>query len=182
MFLIQPMLLASVLSFISMWVATVLLLRYYSKKLGTTKYWIIVSAPLFYFLTQFQVLFVDLFDSFRLLDPILFGIIYTLIFSLSKPIGGILFGIVFWIISKRVRQHAIKDYLIVSAFGVVLLFTSNQATDLIIAPYPPFGLVTASFIGLSSYMLLVGIYSSAMSISRIQNYVNLLHNSNGQRN
>ena len=37
---------------------------------------------------------------------------------------------------------------------------------MIFAPYPPFGLVTTSLIGLSSYLLLVGIYSSAMSISR----------------
>ena len=158
--------LSSVFSFILLWVATVLLLRYYSKKVGTAKYWIIVSAPLFYFLSQFQVLFINLFDSFRLSNPIIFGIIFTLVFSMSRPIGGILFGIAFWIVSRRVGTHAIKDYLIVSAYGVILLFTTNQATNLIVVPYPPFGLVTASLLGLSSYMLLVGIYSSAMSISR----------------
>lgn len=157
---------SSVLSFIFVWVATVLLLRYYSNKIGTARYWIIVSAPLFYFLSQFQAIFIDLFESFRLSDPTLFGIVFTLIFSLSKPIGGILFGIAFWIVSRRVSKHAIKDYLTISAFGVILLFTTNQATSLLLAPYPPFGLVTASLIGLSAYMLLIGIYSSAMSISR----------------
>jgi hypothetical protein len=156
----------SILSFIFIWVATVLLLRYYSKRLGTAKYWILVSAPLFYFLSQFQTILFDLFAPFRLSDPILFGIVFTLVFSLAKPIGGILFGIAFWTVARRVSQHAIKDYLMVSAFGIILLFTSNQATDLIIAPYPPFGLVTVSFMGLSSYMLLVGIYSSAISISQ----------------
>jgi hypothetical protein len=156
----------SILSFIFIWVATVLLLRYYSKRLGTAKYWILVSAPLFYFLSQFQTILFDLFAPLRLSDPILFGIVFTLVFSLAKPIGGILFGIAFWTVARRVSQHAIKDYLMVSAFGIILLFTSNQATDLIIAPYPPFGLVTVSFMGLSSYMLLVGIYSSAISISQ----------------
>ncbi|WP_186434185.1 hypothetical protein [Candidatus Nitrosocosmicus arcticus] len=157
---------SSVLSFIFVWLATVLLLRYYSKKIGTAKYWIIVTAPLFYFLSQFQSIFLNLFDSFRISDPILFGIIFTLIFTMSKPIGGILFGIAFWMASRRVTKYAVKDYLMVSAFGVVLLFTSNQITILIFAPYPPFGLITASLIGLSSYMLLIGIYSSAMSVSR----------------
>jgi hypothetical protein len=156
----------SILSFIFIWVATVLLLRYYSKRLGTAKYWILVSAPLFYFLSQFQVIFFDLFAPFRLSDPILFGIVSTLVFSMAKPIGGVLFGIAFWTVARRVSQHTIKDYLMVSAYGIILLFTSNQATDLIIAPYPPFGLVTVSFMGLSSYMLLVGIYSSAISISQ----------------
>jgi hypothetical protein len=157
---------SSVLSFILVWVATVLLLRSYSKKFGRARYWIIVSAPLFYFLSQYQAIFFNLFDSFRLSDPTLFGIIFTLIFTMSKPIGGILFGIAFWIVSRRVSKHVIRYYLIVSAYGLILLFTSNQATSLIFAPYPPFGLVTVSLLGLSSYMLLVGIYSSAMSISR----------------
>jgi hypothetical protein len=31
--------------------------------------------------------------------------------------------------------------------------------------YPPFGLVTVSFMGLSSYLLLLGVYSSAISVS-----------------
>lgn len=157
---------SSVLSFILVWVATVLLLRYYSKKFGRARYWIVVSAPLFYFLSQYQAIFFNLFDSFRLSDPTLFGIIFTLIFIMSKPIGGILFGIAFLIVSRRVSKHVIKYYLIVSAYGLILLFTSNQATSLIFAPYPPFGLVTVSLLGLSSYMLLVGIYSSAISISR----------------
>jgi hypothetical protein len=168
---------SSVLSFILVWLATVLLLRYYSKKFGRARYWIIVSAPLFYFLSQYQAIFFNLFDSIRLSDPILFGIVFTLIFTMSKPIGGILFGIAFWIVSQRVSRHAIKDYLIVSAYGLILLFTSNQATSLIFAPYPPFGLVTVSLLGLSSYMLLVGIYSSAMSISRdaeLRKFVHLI--------
>jgi hypothetical protein len=157
---------SSILSFIFIWIATALLLRYYSKKFGTAKYWIIISVPLFYFLSQFQDIFIDLFAPFRLSDPILFGIVFTLVFNMAKPIGGILFGLAFWIISKRISQHTIKDYLRIAAYGTVLLFTSYQAIDLIVAPYPPFGLVTVSFIGLSSYMLLIGIYSSAMSISK----------------
>ena len=36
---------------------------------------------------------------------------------------------------------------------------------LVTGPYPPFGLATASFIGLSSYLVLVGIYSSAISLA-----------------
>jgi hypothetical protein len=157
---------SSIFSFILVWVATVFLLRCYSKKIGTAKYWILVSAPLFYFLGQVQVIFFDLFESFRLSDPTLFALTFTLLITMSKPIGGVLFGVAFWVVSRRVGRHAIKEYLIVSGFGMMLLFASDQATTLIFAPYPPFGLVTTSLLGLSSYILLVGIYSSAMSISR----------------
>ena len=50
-----------------------------------------------------------------------------------------------------------------SAFGFVLLFVSNQGVVLVSSPYPPFGLPTISFIGLASYLVLTGIYSSAIS-------------------
>jgi hypothetical protein len=74
----------------------VLLLKHYSRKLGRAKDWIIVSIPLAYFLSQFEPLFLDVLTPFRLSDLILFGIVYTLIFSAAKPVGGILFGVGFW--------------------------------------------------------------------------------------
>jgi hypothetical protein len=158
--------LTSVLSFILTWIAAVLLLRHYSRKLGMTKYWIIVSIPLAYFLSQFQPLFLYSFADLRLSNPVLFGIIYNLIFSISKPAGGVLFGIAFWIVAKSLTSKTVKSYMIISAYGMMLLFTVNQPTGLTLIPYPPFGLVTISFMGLSSYLILVGVYSSAISVAQ----------------
>jgi hypothetical protein len=157
---------SSVISFVLFWLATVLLLRYHSKRIGKTKYWLLVSAPLFYFLSQFQSLAFNITEPFRVSNPIFYGIVFTFLFTLSKPIGGILFGMAFWVVSKGVRKHKIGEYLVLTAFGTILLFTANQITTFIVAPYPPFGLVSVSLIALSSYLLLIGIYSSAMSISR----------------
>jgi hypothetical protein len=58
------------------------------------------------------------------------------------------------------------DYTTISAFGFILLFISNQMLLLSSASYPPFGLAAVSLLGLSCYMVLVGIYSSAISISQ----------------
>jgi hypothetical protein len=55
--------------------------------------------------------------------------------------------------------------MIIAAVGFVLLFVSDQAPVLVNAPYPPLGLASISFIGLASYMILLGIYSSAISVS-----------------
>ena len=156
----------SSLAFILTWAATVLLLHHYSIKLGKIKYWIVVSIPLVYFLSQFQPLILDLFATYRLSEPLLFGIVYTLVISGSKPAGGILFGVAFWSIARSVKCSTVRDYMFISAYGMMLLFTSNQATALITAPYPPFGLATISFMGLSSYLILVGVYSSAISVAQ----------------
>ena len=56
--------------------------------------------------------------------------------------------------------------MMISAFGMMLLFSSNQATDLGNVPYPPFGLATVSFFGLASFLVFVGIYSSAISVAQ----------------
>jgi hypothetical protein len=158
---------SSIISFILTWGATALLLRHYSQRLGKVKYWIVLSIPLAYFLSQFLTLFLNLFDPLLGSDPIFFGIFLTLIFMLSKPAGGILFGVAFWIIARNLRQESVvRDYMIISAYGFVLLFISNQAVLLSATPYPPFGLVTISFMGLSSYLVLVGIYSSAISVAQ----------------
>ena len=133
--------------------------------MGKIKYWILVSIPLVYFLSQFQPLFLFTFADFRLSDPVLFGIVYTLIFSVSKALGGILFGIAFWMVARRLKDSKVKGYLTISAYGMTLLFASNQPAALILVPYPPFGLVTSCFMGLACYLLYLGIYSSALSVS-----------------
>jgi hypothetical protein len=101
----------------------------------------------------------------RIQNPALFGILYTLIFTGSKPLGGFLFGIAFWSISRNVDNNSVKVYTMTAAFGTMLLFTANQVSGSGSIPYPPFGLLTICFLGLASYLILVGIYFSAISVS-----------------
>jgi hypothetical protein len=158
--------LLSILSFSILWVSTVLLLHSYSRKVGRLKYWIIVTLPLVYFLSQFPTIFLDVFNPIIRENPIFFGSLLTIVYTLSKPAGGILFGIAFWTISRSMRRTiAVRDYLMISALGFVLLFTSDQAIVLISVAYPPFGVAAISFVGLSSYLIFVGIYYSAISLS-----------------
>jgi hypothetical protein len=156
-----------VVMFILTWVATVLLLRHYTQKLGRIKYWILVSLPLIYFVIQFPPLILQLFSPLLLSMPTLFSILVTLTFALSKPVGGILFGIAFFTLARNLpRNTAIRGYMVVSTFGLILLFISNQALIWVYVPYPPFGMATVPFMGISSYLVFVGIYSSAISVAQ----------------
>lgn len=56
-----------------------------------------------------------------------------------------------------------KDYVMISGCGLLLFFSSSQPFGLTLDPFPPFGLATICFVGLSSYFIYVGIYSSALS-------------------
>jgi hypothetical protein len=160
----QAFFVASILSFILTWSATVLVLHHFSKKLGRVKYWVIVSIPLVYFLSQFQP-YIYLFSSYAMADPISFGITYTVIFSASKPVGGLLFAAAFWTMAKKIAVRQLRAYMIIAAYGLALIFGSEQAIILADRPFPPYGLATTSFLGLSSYLVFIGIYSSAISVA-----------------
>jgi hypothetical protein len=159
----------TIISFIITWFATMGLLRNYTKMRRFT-YQFALILPLAYFVSQFLVFSLGLLGPTLILNPIFYGILFTLIFTLSKPIGGIIFGIGFWMIARNIhKDNVVRSYLIISGYGFLLFFTSNQAIVLAFTYYPPFGLVTISFVGLSSYLVLAGIYSSALSISQDAN-------------
>ena len=129
-----------------------------------------MAAPLIYFLSQFPATILKVFTPLIISDPMFYGTILTLFFALSKAAGGIIFGLGFWTLSRRFgADTVIRNYLVISAQGVILLFISNQGGFALIqsgTTYPPFGLATLSMLALSSYLLLIGISSSAISVSQ----------------
>jgi hypothetical protein len=157
---------SSATAFILLWLGTVFLLQSYRKRLGAIKYWIIMSVPLLYFLSQFEPLVLNVLFSSSLANPTLFSIFYTITVNLSTPLGGVLFGLSFVQIARKVQHPQVKSYMVISAIGLLLLLVSYQAQVLITAPFPPFGLLSVSFMGLSSYLIFTGIYSSAVSVSQ----------------
>jgi hypothetical protein len=157
---------SSIVSFALLWIATAVLLHHYASKLGRLRFWAIITSPLILFLGQFVSYFGAVLDPLLSLDPVSYTMFVTLVFTLSKPIGGILFGIAFFTLARNFQQNAaLRNYLIISALGFVLLYVSNQASVLVVTPFPAFGAPTVAFMALASYFIFLGIYSSAISIS-----------------
>jgi hypothetical protein len=158
---------SSIASFFATWIATAMFLRHHSQRIGKAIYWIIVSIPLAFFLSQFSTSFLDLLAPLQESDPLAFYALFTFIYLLSKSLGGILFAIAFFDVAKHMQHSTIKKYMVISACGFILFFVSNQAAATFIRlSYPPFGIASISTIGLSSYLILVGIYSSVISASQ----------------
>ena len=157
------------LSFVSIWITTAILMNYYREKLiNSVIYWIVLFIPLVYFIISYfyQIILGSILIPLVRIDPITSSIILGAFLSLSKPIGGLLFGLVFWNISRIIGyERNIKKYMIISGWGILLIFSSNQALTQIIVPYPPFGLVTITILTTASYLMLLGIYNSATLVS-----------------
>jgi hypothetical protein len=156
-----------ILSFVSAWVATATLLSNYANKLGKIKYMLITISPLIFFIGQFVASFTNGISSIINIDRFFLASYTTIIVTLSKPLGGLMLGIGFWSMAKVGKSNSsLKMYLIISGFGFFLLFTSNQAILMSIVPYPPFGIATITVMGLSAYLVVIGIYMSTISLSQ----------------
>lgn len=154
----------AIISFLSVWVATANLLYTYSKKLGKTKYWILVSLPLIFYVSQILFAAVRV-PSLGNLDPVAFIFYYRIIFTVSSSVGGILFAQPFIQISRIIpNSNRMHHHLIILGLGSALFFVSGSAT-VYHTPFPPFGLATVALTGFSAYLMFLGLYSSSVSLS-----------------
>jgi hypothetical protein len=147
-------------SFLLTLVASALLLYHYSKKARTPKMIIIIALPILgYTSTILDAL--NIYDTDT--NPNLF---YYYVFQILAAIsGGVLFAFSFWVISKKLPESPVKTFLKIAALGFILLYLSNH-TDVNSATYPPYGINSLSLLPLSSYFVLFGLYSSALSLSQ----------------
>ena len=156
----------SLSSYFAVWMATVALLSQYRFKLGRIKYFTLVTIPLVYYLFPLEAYFGNVFSPLALNSPTTFAIIYVSIFSATRQVGALLFSLAFWIASTLVTKDKVRKSLLISAIGIALLFGSVEIVTLQYRLYPPFGLITEAFMPLGSYLLFVGIFTSAISVSR----------------
>jgi hypothetical protein len=169
LFLQYTYIISNFISYVSIWATTVLLMNNYREKLtNAIIYWIIFCLPHVYFLITFfyQFIFSNILISYLEIDPITVSIVLGAFLSLSKPIGGVFFAVAFWKISTTVSyEKNIKTYMIIAGCGIFLIFSANQAEAQITGPYPPFGVATLTALSTAAFLMLIGIYNSAVLVS-----------------
>jgi len=156
----------SILSFISVWIVSALLLSTYVRKIGKVRYWTIIALPLVYILFPFEIYFLNIFQPLISSSPVSFALINSIIFGATKQIGGLFFSFAFLAASALLEKYLIHKYLLISAVGMAILFGSIDINSLLYATYPPFGLVTISFMAIGSFLVFNGIYNSAVLVAR----------------
>ena len=154
----------TIISFVFIWIPTALLLRsHFAGKIG---YWCIIAIPLIIFLFPIFANELGLVERMFFEYGDQFSLVYYILFSPYQQLGGLLFGMAFWVTAKKVKRRHLKSLLNISGIGILLLFGSSVIHGLNYIVFPPFGLVTISFLGLASYMLLVGIHTSAQELAK----------------
>jgi len=156
----------SLLSFVLVWIATVALLRQYRSRIGTTRFWVITMIPLIYFLFPFEIYFANFSETMLSGAPVIFSVIYILLFSATKQVGGVLFSIVFLTAATKIKQSHLQNSLKIAAIGIAVVFSSLDINSLLYAAYPPYGVLTIMLMPLGSYSLFIGLFASARLASQ----------------
>jgi hypothetical protein len=153
---------ASSIAYILTLIGTVKLLYPYIKKLWKIKFWIIMGFAMVYYLVYFPLFVLGYFTHSEGID----AMTNTLIFSLGGIFTGIIFGAAFLSVARTLqKESALRNHLIIVAYGFLLFYTAGSAMASQ-AAYPPFGLASVSFTGLSCYLIYTGLYSSAVTVSQ----------------
>ena len=147
-------------SFVLTLIASAILLYHYTKKTSNPKIILIIALPILGY-TSSILDTLNIYDSDT--NPDLFY--YYIYITLVSASAGVLFAFSFWIVSKKLPESPVKTFLKITAYGFVLLYFSNNIS-VTIAAYPPFGVNSLSLLSLSSYFVLFGLYSSALSLSQ----------------
>jgi hypothetical protein len=153
---------ASSIAYILTWIGTVKLLYPHIKKLGKTKFWIVMGAAMIYYLISFPLFVLGYFTPSENVD----AKTNILIISLGGIFSGIIFGAAFLSVARTLRMEtALRNHMILAAYGFLLFYIAGSATAAQ-AAYPPYGLASVSLIGLSCYLIYSGLYSSAAIVSQ----------------
>jgi len=158
---------SNAINYFMLWIGTVTLLRDHWQKVGKVKLWIIFSIPLISLIYQyaFAASLTEFLQTASHVDP---DSIFMSIFGNTIPgvAFGIMFGVPFWIVARTLPvKSLLRNYMMIAAFGLIFLQFATSA-GVYGAAYPPFGLICVLTTALSTYLVLIGIYYSAVSISQ----------------
>ena len=172
----------SILSFILIWISSILLLAFNTKGLKKWYYLLMVISPVI-FLSEY--LFLWIFSYLRTTDIDLYFNIYTLTSNLGFPLGGVFFGLTFWILASNLKINSSKSQSLVrfkesiyfTSIGIILLTSSTASLDITKLPYPPFGLISFTFLNVGAFSFFLGIYTLATAMAGNPNIRSTIRNS-----
>jgi hypothetical protein len=160
---------SSIVSFMLLWIGNAFLLRHYYNKIGKIKFLSLVTLiPIF---TSIDFVLTGTIVEEMGVNPVASAIFFTA----EGAVAGFFLALTFWVLAGNVAHSSIRvrNYLIITGFGI-LIFTLSGSSLIDHAPYPPFGLVSILSMQLATFLIYMGLYSSAVSVSqdtRLRQYI-----------
>ena len=148
-------------TFLSFWGGTTVILYANIKRVGKTRFWVLVTTPIIFFLGTLITLFPEI-QGVPPEDDLNSIIIPVYLVTFSQVIAIALFATAFVSMARAVPNHQISEYMYITCFGLTL-FSIGIIATISGAGYPPFGLASVSLVGPFSFLLFTGLNHSAIS-------------------
>jgi hypothetical protein len=87
---------------------------------------------------------------------------FRILFRAGTIAGNIVFGLAFFVIARRMPSSKIKEFLIITGIGDIIVGIALSTSAL----EPTYGVAAHSLVLLSSYLFSVGLYVCAISLSQ----------------
>ena len=113
---------ASGVAYVLTWIGTAKLLYPHIKKLGKTKFWTIMGAPMAYYLVSFPLFVLGYFTPSENID----AMTNILIFSLGAIFSGVVFGATFLSVARTLQKEStLRNHMILAAYGFLLFYIAG---------------------------------------------------------
>jgi hypothetical protein len=146
------------LPYVFTWLGVATLLRQYYKVLKPGKFpiafWIVLTIPLALYLIGSGLII-------SLPADIPYRFYFRLIFRGGTIASSLLFGLAFYVATRNVTSIKVRDYLTISAMGIIPIGIANEVSAL----QQTYGVAAHSLVFLFSYLFVIGLYSLAISIA-----------------
>jgi hypothetical protein len=155
----------SIISFFLIWGGNILLLHQNIHRIGKVKFWILMSTPLIAYSVIFLSYYQPLAEGIEGEDITMSLVVPLLLLTFSGLAALVLIGASFGSVAKALSSAPIiRDYMMITGYGFVLFFTATTTT-IAGAGYPPFGFINVLLVGPFSFLILNGLYRSAICVA-----------------
>jgi hypothetical protein len=147
-------------AFALMIVATALLLWQYARKISKVTLAVLIALPLVgYATTNIEAYHIPGIESFTHTDN------FWIFVSLTSVFGWLSHSFAFFYVARKLPDSSIKIFLSMTAIGFIFFSISNTV-DIRTGSYPPYAANSFALLPISVFLILFGIYSSALSLSQ----------------
>lgn len=148
------------------WIGIVFILKYNIRKIGKPLFFLLVIPPLLavmnFHISSFSMIYPDN-PAVLMLSPS--ANTQFMLYIMSFLLCAFLFGLGYISISRHIIHGELRRYTVITGLGFLLFYIAGFST-IINHGFPPFGLISLSLTGMSSYLILIGLHYTAISVSQ----------------
>lgn len=154
------------LSFIAIWISSIILLRNFREKLKKTRLWTIIVLPISLLLLSMNSSLLDNVINLFELDFLVKDAIYNILLNLTGPLAGVVSGLVFWYMAKDLYHSLMRSHIILVTYGIIIILSLNYSTGFQLFLFPPYGTISTSFMMLGAFGIFLGVYFSSIYVAQ----------------